>query len=128
MLRRILDWNRRRKEWNTKHIAAWGNQESPDHSGLSPFQQLFEASLNEALSNRGLKLEDRTIEESESERWIHGHVFERRWELWIYLNQVEAMGPEKKRIGMEAWDALTPEEFAKEYLGALMHEWDSRRS
>ncbi len=127
MLRRILDWNRRRKEWNSQHVAAWEGRESPGPSGLSPFQELFEARLNEELSSRGLKLEDRTIEKSDAESWIHGHLFEKRWEMWIYPNQVEAMGPAKKRIGMEAWDALTPEEFVKKYLGVLMHEWDSGR-
>ena len=127
VLSRLLAWNRRRKQWNIDHVAAWAGQDVPGRSGLSPFQEMFEPRLIEALGARGLSLENRALG-GNLERYVHGKLVGGLWDVWIYIDQVQAVGPHPKRVDMEQWDALTPDDLAREFLVCLMREIDNARS
>ena len=73
MLSRLLAWSRRREQWNIDRVAAWAGQDVPGRSGLSPFQEMFEPLLIEALGARGLSLENRALG-GNLERYVHGKL------------------------------------------------------
>lgn len=121
MLKRLLDWNRRRQRWNEEHAAAWAGQNVPGPSGLSPFQEMFEGRLVTALQEQGLGLQNRILG-GDTERFVQGEVLNGKWTIWIYIDQAQALGPKEKRIDMEHWDALTPDDLARTFLKAFIRE------
>ena len=124
MLSRALEWNRRRRERNHAHEAAWLGQDVPGPTGLSPFQELFETHLAKTLSDRKLTLENRQVFRGQEEPYIEGEIMGGKWKIWIYIDQAQAIGPSRRCIDLEAWAAATPEELAKQFLECLGREPD----
>jgi hypothetical protein len=123
VLNRLLDWNRRRKQWNRDHVAAWAGQDVPGASGLSPFQERCEAELVALLRTRGLALQDRVVR-GKSESYIHAKLADTLWQVWISLDQAELSGPGSAAINLEQWSVLTPDELVRKFLAHVQQGLD----
>lgn len=115
MLTRLLQWNRQRRQWNRDHAAAWAGQNVPGASGLSLFQERCEAEVAALLQSRGLTLKGRVVK-GDLERYLHAHLADTPWEVWIYTDQAQLSGPGNATVNLEQWDARTPDELIHTFL------------
>jgi hypothetical protein len=127
MLTRLLDWNRRRRQWNRDHVAAWTGWDTPGVSGFSPFQEKCEAELVSLLAQSGLALNERAVR-GESEHYVHATVADTGWQVWIYLDQVQITGPKDVAVNLEQWSALTPAELISTFIVHVRRGLEERRS
>lgn len=111
----LLQWNRRRRQWNAEHIAAWAGYDVPGESGLTPFQVRCEALLTEELTRRGVRLAARCLDDT-----LGGHVRAQLghsgWSIAIYRDGAQLNGPEAVVV-VEQWDARTPNDLITIFLG-----------
>jgi hypothetical protein len=122
MLRRLLHWNRRRKQWDRDHVAAWAGQNVPGPSGLSPFQEKCEGELTALLRARGLVLAQRVVQGEEP--YIHARLADTPWEVWISVDQAQLSGPGDAAVNLEQWSALTPDELIQTFLAHVQRGLD----
>ena len=116
MMKRLLKWNAKRREWNREHERSWAGQGDPTESGLSPFQVRCEAAVVNALSIVGTAVIDRTVEGMQ-ESYIKARIAGTEWTLFIYYNGAEVSSKASTLVRMEEWDAKSPEEFITIFVG-----------
>ena len=122
VLSRVIDWYRGLGQSRRDHIAAWAGWDIPGPSGLSRFQEECEAALSASLVKRGLTLEEREIR-SMPDEYIHGRV-QGVWEVWIYLDQAQVVGPKGAGANREKWDAKSPSELIQDFIARMEREMD----
>ena len=119
MLRQLIDWNRRRKQWNADHVAAWRGISDHDQSGLSPFQYRCEQRLVDALRVAGYIVANRQIKGPEGARYISGSVVHGPVTFWLHDDTVGYdVGAASRRF--EEWDYRTPDELIEDFCRLLI--------
>jgi hypothetical protein len=111
MIRRLIDWNRRRREWNVRHLAAWRGASVHGADGLSPFQHRCEAQLRRELSVVGLSLVERVVESVREHEFIRAEISSTSVTIWIHDDVAGFDGPGGGRR-FEEWDYETPEQLS----------------
>jgi hypothetical protein len=134
MLKRLLDWNRRRRQWNRNHVSAWAGQDVPGASGLSVFQEKCEAAVGALLKTRGLALRDRRIIEGgplatpgSPDSCVHARLADEPWEIWIHRDQAQLTGAGSASANLEQWDAPTPDQLVREFLDRIARALDESK-
>src|SRR6266568_1597824 len=102
MLKRLMNWNAERREWNREHERAWAGVGDPTASGLSSFQLMCEPALVRALRDVGIALVDRTVEGTK-ELYVKAQLAGTDWTLWIYVNGAEVSSKTSTLVRMEEW-------------------------
>ena len=126
MLKSILEWNRRRKEWNAQHTAAWADAITRDDDGLSLMQRVCEARLGEELATIGSQLTERAIEDAPMAPWIRARIDNSALSIWFHDDTAGLDAPKSHNV-FEHWDYRTPEELAKALCEAVIAAVQERR-
>ena len=78
--------------------------------------------MSASLAKRGLILEEREIR-AMPEEYIHGRV-QGVWEVWIYLDQAQIIGPKRAGTNREKWDAKSPSDLIHDFIIRMEREMD----
>ena len=112
---RLVQWNRRRRQWNAEHVAAWAGYDVPGESGLTPFQVRCEALLSAQLADRGVRLTARCVDDTQGGH-VRAQLGDSGWQVAIYGDGAELTGPDTGSSSVEQWDARTPDELIAIFL------------
>ena len=119
MLRSLLEWNRQRKEWNAKHVAAWVGATTRGADGFTALQRLCEAQLSSALAAIDTSLTDRDIADPSTSPWIRARIEGTALNIWLHDDTVGLDG-HGKHSRFEEWDFETPEDLASAFTAAVI--------
>ena len=126
MLRSLLVWNRRRKNWNAEHARAWTGATERSADGRSPLQRLCEEALTQALTTTDFHLTERAIVDAATVPCVRARVGGTALSIWLYDDTVgfEIDGQHSR---FEEWDFLTPEALAQAFTEAVVSALHARR-
>ncbi len=126
MLRSLLEWNRRRKNWNAEHARAWAGATARSADGRSPLQRLCEETLTQALTATDYHLAERAIVDEANAPCVRARIAGTALSIWLYDDTVgfEIDGQHSR---FEEWDFLTPEALAQAFTEAVVAALHERR-
>jgi hypothetical protein len=120
MIRKILKWFEKERQWHRDHVALWQGWTEPTEDGLSRLQHDCEEQLVAELQRLGSSVKDRSLKfPNEEATCIHGHIENTKIEVWIYSDTACFTGPRIDWI-LEEWDFRAPEEFIQKTVGSAI--------
>jgi hypothetical protein len=119
VLRKLLEWNRRRREWNAAHSIAWRGASDPGVDRLSPFQRQCEAELSRALATLSLILVDRVVETPRGNEYIRATIGGTSVCVRIHDDTTFVVASTESRR-FEHWDYATPRDLIDDFCNDVL--------
>ncbi len=109
MIRKLLQWINRRKEWHADHLKTWDGMSVLDPTGVSKFQSTALASLQ----GHGIQLPFKQV--GSSEKYLLASIPGSEIDVYLYVNGAQVVG-EHNILVAEEWDFRTPDELIQELV------------